>query len=471
MQSEAVGILKKLLKGVLWIVGVSIGLALAGYLVVLGINLQGTTPSESVARLEEFSASIEQIGDDQNAYVYLTGFSIERGEDPREWGKKRIAWAQQLLEQPYEDSYFEAPGKEFDIRKQNDSVINELLDSCKEAGCTCLELMEKNEKHILNWINANGWLLERYQALLNHPAWYETVSYDIRLPLPNYTDVLDAQMLLYANAWVAAGESDTATVKRLLERDIRFWRQVLASSDILITKMIAVAALKRHFSWANAILRRLPSNKVMAATPESWSLPISEQERSLLRCLIGEWKFFNGMIGQVKEGHISTLEYEEDITIVDRAAWYLAIPMLKPQEESNRFAELIQRTVDVLQVPYEEYPQAVERARAFLEESKQSAFPSRAYNITGDYLFSTVGWHMSSYSVRVVDLEGIRRIAVAATDLRSRAIPKQQISGELPNIDIRNPYTGEPLLWDQEQGAIVFQGLEPGERGRHVVLY
>jgi hypothetical protein len=33
------------------------------------------------------------------------------------------------------------------------------------------------------------------------------------------------------------------------------------------------------------------------------------------------------------------------------------------------------------------------------------------------------------------------------------------------------PYTGEPLGWDAAEGAIVFTGLEPNERGRHAFKY
>jgi hypothetical protein len=291
------------------------------------------------------------------------------------------------------------------------------------------------------------------------------------LPLPGYIEVLDAQMLLYANAWMAAGKSDTATVKSLLEKDLRFWRRVLASSDVLITKMIAVAALKRHFYWSNAILRRLPSAVVMEGVPDSWSQPISEQERSMLRSLVGEWRFSDGMTKQIKDGHITLLDYGEEVSLLDNVVWFFVSPTLKTQDGSNIYAELILETVDMLEVPYEKFPQASERARAFWDQRKESAFPSRAYNITGDYLFSSGSWDLVSYSDRVNDLEGIRRIAVAATELRSRGIPIQQVPEALLNMNTGNPYTGGPFTWDEEQGAIVFQGLEPGERGTHSLVY
>ena len=45
------------------------------------------------------------------------------------------------------------------------------------------------------------------------------------------------------------------------ERDLRFWRIVLQSSDILVSKMMATAMLNRHFEWGNLVLRTLSSTK------------------------------------------------------------------------------------------------------------------------------------------------------------------------------------------------------------------
>lgn len=34
-----------------------------------------------------------------------------------------------------------------------------------------------------------------------------------------------------------------------------------------------------------------------------------------------------------------------------------------------------------------------------------------------------------------------------------------------------DPYSGKPFGWDESANAIVFTGLERGERGRHAILY
>lgn len=63
------------------------------------------------------------------------------------------------------------------------------------------------------------------------------------------------------------------------------------------------------------------------------------------------------------------------------------------------------------------------------------------------------------------------RSAVLTTELRSRKVPVEQMPAELAASRIRVPYTGEPFAWNAEEGANVFTGLEPNERGRHAFKY
>jgi hypothetical protein len=65
----------------------------------------------------------------------------------------------------------------------------------------------------------------------------------------------------------------------------------------------------------------------------------------------------------------------------------------------------------------------------------------------------------------------IRRAAVLAVELRSRKVDVRTAPAELAASAIRTPYSGEPFAWDADALAIVFVGLEPGERGRHAFDY
>lgn len=465
------GIARKSAKAVLWFFGTTLALVVVACVALLLINLEDKPPSKSAVQLEEISASRERFADQDNAYVYLLGFSVGPAEDPEEWGRSRIAWAQAILEKPLIDPGAEFPGEDNDARRTFEPVVADVLRRCKRIDISCKKLLQQNEESVLKGVSASAWLFNRYKKLLERSGWFESVPFDFRLPLPSYRSVLDAQMLLHMHAWIAAGTSEVAVVKRLLEDDIRFWRGVLESSDILITKMIAVEAINRSFSWGNAVLGRLPANQMMEGFPASWSEPLSVGERSMLRCLVGEWQFSNTTLKLEKEGAFDPLAPWQDAAVASGVWWFFAEPMLQPQDSSNRYAESILAIDGILSVPYEQYPQAIERAREEWISERRSTFPRRAYNVVGDILFAMSEWDVTSYAVRVSDLEGVRRVTVAVAELRSRGVSPHQVSDELLNGSHRNPYTGEPFVWDASAGAVVFQGLDTRDRGKHLVWY
>jgi hypothetical protein len=86
-------------------------------------------------------------------------------------------------------------------------------------------------------------------------------------------------------------------------------------------------------------------------------------------------------------------------------------------------------------------------------------------------MFAVSAPDFTSYAVRVADLEGIRRTALLATELRNQHIPSDLVGQYLRDAQDRNPYNGEPFVWDDAADAIVFTGLESGERGQHSLLY
>ena len=74
-------------------------------------------------------------------------------------------------------------------------------------------------------------------------------------------------------------------------------------------------------------------------------------------------------------------------------------------------------------------------------------------------------------AARTADLEGLRRAALAAAELRSNGVPSDEVGPALVTMEQRNPYTGEPLTWQPDSREIVFQGILRGYRGRHALWY
>jgi hypothetical protein len=61
--------------------------------------------------------------------------------------------------------------------------------------------------------------------------------------------------------------------------------------------------------------------------------------------------------------------------------------------------------------------------------------------------------------------------APLAAQLRTSKVPLSEISMAIDASDLNNPFTATPFVWDEDSQAIVFVGLEPEDRGTHLIYY
>jgi len=203
---------------------------------------------------------------------------------------------------------------------------------------------------------------------------------------------------------------------------------------------------------------------------------LTEDERSLLRTFAGEWIFGDRLLRQGMAsdwrpwwGAGSTVE--SDASFTDRLLDRGMRPLFQPQDLSNLRADMFLRAAEGMHVPYDQFPAGMERARAIFEAPAKDGPFHRLYNPIGDLVLCTVSSGYASYGARVADLEGARRAAVLATEMRSRKLETAAIPAALAASTARSPYDNAPFDWDAQEQAIVFTGLEPSQRRRHFFKY
>jgi hypothetical protein len=470
----AVRVWKRILKGAAWLVGGALSLVLIAYLALCLINWQDQPVSDSAQRLASIYRDRPSVPDADNAYVYVMGFAVARDADPDEAGGRRIAWLRTLSDGAQVSAGDDPVPSDQRYKSTRTPQIQSLSDACRVATGECARALERSEDVMREWTESEQWLLDRYLTLLRHPGWLETVPFDIRAPLPPYSLVFDGQKLLLAKAYLLAGQKDAAGVRALLDADVRFWRGVLASSDILITKMIAVAALNRTFGVGNLVLRRLPADLALTGMPQEWTAPLTDAERSLLRTFTGEWIFGDHLFRQaVASGSwLDVVEPKSDPSFASRLLGHALMPMFQAQDLSNRRADMFLRAVAAMDVPYEQFRAGLDRASAIFDSPVEEGGPFRTlYNPIGAMVLAISGSGFGGYGARVADVEGARRAAVLATEMRSRNVEMAKIPAELAASAARSPYDNAPFGWDADEHAIVFVGLEANERGRHLFEY
>lgn len=452
-------VIARIARGMAWTIGVLLVLAVLGYAALWMVNRHDQPPSPVALRLQHLLDARPAVAEADNGYVDALGLAAPRDQDPRALGRQRKAFLDALVIAAPTVVGFALPGRDIDYRALRTPQTVRLARACTHDGQACLDALARDPAALDDWLAADAWLLARYRAMLQRGAWRETPPIDIRAPLPAYAPLLDAQQLLLLDALRRARAGDVDGVRALLQDDLRYWRMVLASSDLLITKVIATAAIERHFMLGNLALRALPPAVAATAIPPAWRTPLSAPERSLLHALAGEWRLVGGALASVGQASPAV----DQQPLLERIDSRLSAPLLKRQATLNLVASRFVATDARALRPYAELP------RLLAASDPGSRPPLRAllhpYNPVGHVLAATSGddSHLR-YAVRVADLEGLRRVTLLATELRA-GDPASR-AARLQASPWKDPYTGTGFGWDAATQALVVEGLAPGEHQR-----
>jgi len=412
-----------------WAVTALAGLVLLAYLALLFVNRNDEPPSADAERLVAMQRDRPPLADAANGYVHLLGLATEaRG----------------------------------DYRAARSREVSALADACADAPA-CADAVDAHPDAVAQWLGSEQWLLDRYRRMLATDGWREPIPTQFTAPLASFQHAIGAQNLHLLAVRQQALARDPATVRDLLDHDLVFWRKVLASSDLLISKMAAVAAVNRNFALGNLALRELPPDLADAAVPRSWRQPLTVEERSLMRSLGGEWEFVGSALRTATSPEADAADARWRVTR------RLQQPLLQHQATLNLFAERMVRMGALSELPYRDIAPALER---LAQAQEPPPLRIRPYNVLGNLLIDTgASSAYGDYIARTADLEGHRRAALRVATLRGDGIQAEGLAAAVRDASLRNPYDDAAFEWDAVGGAVVFRGLEQRDRGRHAVLF
>jgi hypothetical protein len=202
---------------------------------------------------------------------------------------------------------------------------------------------------------------------------------------------------------------------------------------------------------------------VLDAIPASWKEEITAEERSLMRAFAGELYGLQHAIDPKATGCLLA-----NRTFLDRTLDVLVDPFFKRQDFHNRLAARYMGVARLAEGPLSDY---FERFASDESISASQSLAAWLYNPLGNRLASAItDSSLSAHAALIADLEGSRRAALLAAQLRASGVAPENTEEQLQRSSLRNPYTDEPFEWDREIGAIVFNGLAEGERKRQEYL-
>ena len=418
-----------------------------GLLGVIGLLLHDwwlSTPSTESKNLEALYQARRPLPDADNAWFDLYGFGAPDGEDVRTTGAQRIDWMKRVLgdTDPQERDPGDFPG---DPKAHRSPVLVRITDACiRRPGLACAEAMKLNvDGAALSTLESR--MAPRYQALLDRAGSFALVEYDPSQPLPSYSLVLEAQRLLLLRLQEAARHGDVPRVRETLQRDLAFWRRMMATSEILVDRMIAVAGIRQNFAFGNFALRELPPELQLAAIPPSWRKPFGKDELSMRRVMAAEYHFVLRLSRMPGYDPAMFDTYEDEFSRL-----IAKVPGVRStQRELNRVAAAYWQVANDFGVPVDQYLQAYQRFQQAVDNE----------NAIGQ---------VSQYALRSGSTEGMRRAVLATTELRARSVPASGMAEALEASEWRDPYDGKAFTWNARERSVLF---EAPEKSRYTLLY
>jgi hypothetical protein len=414
-------------------------------------------PSPSAVRLAQIYAQRLRAPEAQNAYIYLWGLPAPPATDALELGRKRIVWLQQRVVNPNDFSP-DPLGESEEVDTLRSNGMRALNKACGPGPDTpCAAAIDAWPADLaFNERESAG--LQRYRAMLALGRWFEVVPYIGDGPLPPFAQAFDGQRLQMLELRQAAVAGDAARVRETLQADLAFWREVLKSSDILISKMIACSAIRNHFFLGNVILRRMPPAKQAEAIPPLWRQSLSTEEKSLFRAMAGEFEYSRGRVEWLRGADAGFEEFDEEYDddyqedLVDEWLGRIGHRVRPWQRQLNRLADVYLGLAETFAVPLDKYQRA-------------------EMNFAERFTDNPAGNRITTYAMRVGSVEGMRRAALLTAELRSRAVPESSVSSEVTAASLKNPFTLAPFEWDAERRAVIYEGPENHKWRRNVYFY
>lgn len=438
-------------------------------LVVMFVNRADRPPSDVARDLERIAESAAPVADRDNGYIFALGFSAPDKADAGSVGIAHAEWLRKFMATAGPTEFPVLPGEKRAPSDTRDPDLKRIAALCKDAGLACAKAMDGDQLRLQASVQRNAELIERYETLTKLRQWRELWPDDVRSTFVPLNHVLEGQRLTLMKAWLMASGGDASGCKHLLEQDLGFWRMVLADSSSLIVKVVAARAVEQHFTMGNLALRRLGPASALKGVPDGWRIPVSGRERSMAKVMANEWKFSDAQLRLVTTSS-APIPAEAEAGLSDHVSNLFAPFLLQPQATSNAGAERLQAISALFERDYPAMPGAANALLASEKAASNGVTGISIYNPVGEILVGLAGMeNFTQYGFRIADLEGVRRVALLAAQLRSKAVDVENLPQQIIQADLRGPYDGKAFEWNAAEQSLALRRTLAGKPDLYVV--
>jgi hypothetical protein len=416
---------------------------------------------------------IINIQENENAYFAYMGLAAEKEKNSFEAGKTWVARHESLLhanppaslkqlqtlaEQPF--LKFEA-----DSRQLPRAICRVQTESCvKKFGLAAdqIKIIE----------TTNSALIERYEALLLYPSFAD-LSTPSNYLTPAFAVSQSLTELAGAKASIALASNDINGAFNILEANIQFWHKNLRGSNTLLARMVATANLRTLYAFLNDFLDFNPAlAKSYYDRTQKILANFTSVDTDFTNTLRGEYRFGENLMNR------TGVEAKELLTeapsMVEKLALFLTqTPLYRPNATLNRHAAIFSRYLTLAKLPAY---QLIEKKPVMLE-SLENDFGSGKHLIR-DLSYNPLGNAMNSMGLMAFwehpivahDLDAYVRLLKLKLEIRHHGIAPADVPRFIAayNATLFNPFTNQPMSWDEVGQSIYFNKIHGSEEEKKV---
>jgi hypothetical protein len=296
-------------------------------------------------------------------------------------------------------------------------------------------------------------LLNRYEQITAMTKFQHMGYITFASPLPPYGVLMKLQRIKIANAYNAENASDF--IQRI-GKDLRFWKMLLKNGNTLLDKMIAVASVWSDLQVLSEFLKKHPEVTANESRLIHEVLrPLSNQELNISEAFIFEQRAFYNTLNSINPEQL-----EMAFGLSSRPIFWLMQTNATINDYQQYFIHPINR---LSELSSKDFYQAInDKTSCCFQELKSLGdfSPNSLYNLGGKSLLSATLIQGQDYIARVHDLNGL--ISLVRLQLLLKNIPDESLETSINSSNITNPYTGEPMIYDQENNWLGFECLNEG---------
>jgi hypothetical protein len=399
---------------------------------------------------------------EQNAYYALWGLKASPELDAFEVGKQIVAAQVVIALQPdgYEaefnpDAYLGVKPLVSPKLRLNTQLF------CKRASETpsCLAAFQEHRDLIEFELRDLDIYVKRYRSARSYPHFEDVMVPTANMPFLPWPAVNQMAELVDAKIAIDMAESakQEAALNELLT-EILFWQRVGGKTNMLTTRLASAKLVQKNYRLVSELLAAYPQiavrHKDLLA---KITHPLSSKATDLRLALDGEFRFVAVAMQNIKKTHDAGGRGSKDdpIRIASR---FISFSTFKLNATNNLHYEYRRALGDF----YSKTAMEISASAAVFESSinTYNELDPRTwlYNPIGKILAGIAMPEYGIYAYRLHDLAGYSRLVELQRQLVLNHTPPEKIAEFIAarDINLRDPYTDKPMVYDPVAQTISF---------------